>query len=102
MRTRRIIIGPAVAALWLLAPVVAGAEGPGSGPQTRELIYCADLMSHEEREAYRASMRAARTPEEKAALRDAHRQKMQQRASQRGSEVQCEPLQLRERRGRGQ
>lgn len=88
----------------LLAMSAAQAQEPpgGDGVQARELIYCADLMSHEEREAYRASMRAARTPEEKAALRDAHRQKMQQRASQRGSEVQCEPLQLRERRGRGQ
>lgn len=86
--------------LWLTVPGVGAQDG--AGPPARELIYCADLMSHEEREAYRASMRAARTPEEKAALRDAHRQKMQELARQRGADASCEPPRLRERRGRGQ
>lgn len=86
--------------------VPAYSQNPQSQAQgaaeRRELIFCADLMTHEEREAYRASMRAARTREEKAALRDAHRQEMQMRARQRGAEGQCEPLRQRARGGRGQ
>jgi len=88
------------AALWMAAP--AHAQNPPPAPEPRELIYCADQMTHEEREAYRAKMRAARTMEEKEALRQAHRQEMQSRAQQRGVDVQCEPVRLRLRGGRGQ
>ena len=64
---------------------------PASSPvEPRELIYCADRMTHEEREAYRAKMRAARTLEERQALRAAHRAEMQGRAAgQQG--VTCDP-----------
>ena len=66
--------------------------------QKRELIYCADLMTHEEREAYRASMRAARTPQERATLRQVHQNEMQARARERGLDpMECEPLRQRER-----
>jgi len=66
--------------------------------QQRELIYCADLMTHEEREAYRASIRAARTQEEKAAVRHAHQEAMQARARERGLDpIECEPQRQRER-----
>lgn len=87
-----------------LAPALARAEeaAPAPAPQGRELIYCADLMTHAERTAYRAQMRAARTPEEKAAIRDAHRQEMRRRALARGSDQLCEPRQRRWRGGRGQ
>jgi hypothetical protein len=49
--------------------------------EPRELIYCADRMTPEEREAYRAKMRAARTLEERQAIRTAHRAEMQARAA---------------------
>jgi len=66
--------------------------------QQRELIYCADLMTPAEREAYRTSMRAARTPEERASLRQAHQKQMQARARNRGQDpVECEPSRQRER-----
>lgn len=69
-----------------------------SANQQRELIYCADLMTHAERVAYRAQMRAARTPEEKAAVRQAHHDEMQARARERGLDpVECEPQRQRER-----
>mgnify|MGYP005857125901 CR=1 FL=1 len=55
-----------------------------------ELIYCADRMTHEEREAYRARMRAASGPEQKEAIRAAHRAEMQARAAGQG-EAYCEP-----------
>lgn len=72
---------------------VSSTEEPG-----RELIYCADLMTHEEREAYRARMRAARTQEEKAAVRQAHQQAMRARAKERGLDpIECEPQRVRER-----
>jgi len=61
-------------------------------PVQRELIYCADQMSHEEREAYRAKMQATRSAAEKEALRTAHRRDMQERARAAGREGQCEPL----------
>lgn len=80
----------------------AGEQAQGAAGQ-RELIYCADRMTHEEREAYRARMRAARTHEEKAALRQAHQQEMQARARQSGGDAeQCLPLRQRVRGGRSQ
>lgn len=95
------------AASLLLLAMLAGtaapalAQGP-HGPGGRELIYCADLMSHEEREAYRAKMRAAPTEQEKAALREAHKRDMQARATARGNAALCEPVRLRWRGGREQ
>ncbi len=95
------------AASVLLLAMLAGAAAPAlaqgpHGPGGRELIYCADLMSHEEREAYRAKMRAARTEQEKAALRDTHKQEMQVRATAQGNAALCEPVRLRWRGGREQ
>ena len=72
----------------LAAPVLlsgmAGAQPTAAPQEKRELIYCADRMTPEEREAYRARMRAARTIEEKQALRAAHRAEMQARAAAQG------------------
>lgn len=93
------IFGVTVAALCSL-PVSAGDKEQVSSPenQQRELIYCADFMTHEEREAYRTSMRAARTQEEKAAVRRDHQEAMQARARERGlAAVECEPQRVRER-----
>jgi len=89
-------------ALTILCSLPAWAEDKeqisSSANQQRELIYCADLMTHAEREAYRAQMRAARTPEEKAAVRQAHHDEMQARARERGLDpVECEPQRQRER-----
>ena len=73
-------------------------ETPAAAAEPRELIYCADLMTPAEREVYRAHMRAARTPQEKAVVRQAHRDEMQARARARGLDVmQCEPLRQRQR-----
>lgn len=60
--------------------------------EKRELIYCADRMSHEEREAYRSRMRAARTVDEKETLRAAHRAEMQARAASKGDAGRCEAV----------
>jgi gas vesicle protein len=78
--------------LLLGALVGAGAlaQAPQASQEKRELIYCADRMTHEEREAYRAKMRAAATLAEKDALRAAHRTEMQARARSQGV-TDCEP-----------
>jgi hypothetical protein len=82
------LLAAALAGLALAAQ--AQQAQPPRASEARELIYCADLMSHEEREAYRAKMRATRKPEEKEALRAEHRRDMQERARQAGREGQCE------------
>lgn len=91
--------GLALASLWV-SPAGARDASPMPAPaaEPRELIYCADLMTPAEREAYRARMRATRNPPERAALRQAHRDDMQARARARGLDVmQCEPLRQRQR-----
>jgi hypothetical protein len=94
-----VVCGLAMVALWTL-PVRAqdADQAPATAAEPRELIYCADLMTPAEREAYRARMRATRSPPERAALRQAHRDDMQARARARGLDVmQCEPLRQRQR-----
>jgi len=93
------LCGLAMTALCAL-PVWAQSAGepPAAAVEPRELIYCADLMTPAEREAYRTRMRAARSPQEKAAVRQAHRDEMQARARARGLDaMQCEPLRQRQR-----
>lgn len=78
----------------LVLSMLAGAAWAQSGPNVpvkRELIYCADLMTHEEREAYRARMQAARTLDEKAQIRADHQIAMQARAVSQGRAGECEP-----------
>ena len=91
------LLGLFIAAAYTL-PLLAADNATPAAESKRELISCADLMTHEEREAYRASMRAARTPQEKAEIRQTHRQTMQARARERGLDaLECEPLRQRER-----
>jgi hypothetical protein len=98
-----VVCGLAMAALWALPAGAQEADAaPANAAEPRELIYCADLMTPAEREAYRARMRAARTPAERAAVRQAHRNEMQARARALGLDtMQCEPLRQRERRRGG-
>jgi hypothetical protein len=94
-----VVCGLAMAALWALPARAQNADqAPTPAAEPRELIYCADLMTPAEREAYRARMRTARSPQERAALRQAHRDDMQARARARGVDtLQCEPLRQRQR-----
>ena len=88
--------------LTLLATALPAFAQPATAPANpvpRELIYCADQMNHDEREAHRAKMQAARTPEAKKAVRTAHRREMQERARAAGREGECEP---NAQSGRGQ
>lgn len=93
------MFGMAVTTLCSLAVSAADREQlPISEEQQRELIYCADLMTHAEREAYRARWRAAPTPQAQTALRQAHQEEMRARARERGLDpIECEPQHYRKR-----
>jgi hypothetical protein len=94
-----VVCGLAMAAVWMLPAWAQDADqAPATAAEPRELIYCADLMTPAEREAYRARMRATRTAPERAAVRQAHRNEMQARARALGIDaMQCEPQRQRQR-----
>ena len=70
----------------------AGADAKNAvAPPRRELIYGSELMTHEEREQYRARMRGAQTAEDEARVRDDHFGAMQKRARQRGAKLPDPP-----------
>jgi hypothetical protein len=58
------------------------AAAPKQGQPQRPYAY--QLMTPDERDAYRKQMEAAQTPEERAKIRDAHRAEMQKRAQAQG------------------
>jgi hypothetical protein len=74
------VIAAAAAALLAtgLAPVHAQGEPPA--PKREMRVYGEEVMMPQERQAYIDKMRAAKTPEERAKLRDEHRAEMQKRA----------------------
>lgn len=102
-RSTKLVLGLALAGLSMLPAWAQDAgQPPAAAAEPRELIYCAELMTPAEREAYRARMRTAHTPQEKAAARQTHREAMQARARERGVDVlQCEPQRQRLRLRRG-
>lgn len=91
-----------VAVLLALAPTASAVAAEPQVPpvEKRELIFCAERMTHEEREAYRTRMRDARTVEEKEAVRLAHQAQMQARAAAPGGQS-CEPYGRAWREGQG-
>lgn len=97
MKTHKL---PRLLFILLLALAPAVVQAASAPVEKRELIYCADLMTPAEREAYRTSLRAARTPEAQEALRVAHRQEMQARAVKQGAADGCEPAGRQWRGGR--
>ncbi|MFA5371013.1 MAG: hypothetical protein WC053_01150 [Sideroxydans sp.] len=52
--------------------------------QDQERIYGSQLMTQEERNAYRAKMQAAKTVEERERIRNEHHELMKKRAKERG------------------
>jgi hypothetical protein len=59
--------------------------------QESERIYGSQMMTQEERNAYRARLQAAKTEEERERIRKEHHQLMQQRAKERGLTLPDEP-----------
>lgn len=59
--------------------------------QMRDQIYGSQLMTPEERSAYRDRMRSAKTAEEREAIRTEHHKQMSARAKERGITLPEEP-----------
>lgn len=78
------IIFALVIATALLASHVVAAE-------QQEQIYGSQLMTQQEREDYRAQLRAAKTAEERERIRKAHHEQMKERARAHGITLPDEP-----------
>jgi len=64
---------------------LALAADPVSTPQpAKQQVYGSQLMTPQERDAHRAKMRAAKTPEEQAQIRAEEHARLKQRADQQG------------------
>lgn len=88
----------------VLAGLIAAAASAQPAPaptMQRELIYCADRMTPEEREVYRVKMRAAKSVEEQEKIRAAHQVEMQARAASQGDAGKCEAIGRQYRQGAG-
>jgi hypothetical protein len=59
--------------------------------QHQETIYGSQLMTPQERQTYQQQMRAAKTPEEQAKIRNEYHNRMQERAKERGMTLPAEP-----------
>lgn len=88
IRSALLICSIYVAALASGTVSAQSVETPAVEPK-REIIFCADLMSHEEREAYRRRMASTTDAEQRAKLRASHQADMQARARQQGGEALC-------------
>jgi hypothetical protein len=84
---RTLIYSAVIAALFptMASLAIAADKDEGRGKQQlQEEIYGLQLMSQQERVDYRAQMKAAKTDEERAQLRQAHQAEMQARAEKQG------------------
>ncbi|MDD3761991.1 MAG: hypothetical protein PHP86_01685 [Nevskiales bacterium] len=90
-------LNTALRAALCAAALTAAAHAQGNPPpapdtQAQEQIYGWQLMTQQERDAYRASMRNARTVEARQQIQAAHHAQMQQRAAERGVTLPDQPL----------
>jgi hypothetical protein len=80
----------AVLAAGALAPVTV-ATPAGAQEQAQEQVYGSQLMTAEERAAYRQRLMAAKTEEERNQIRAEHHVRMQERAKEKGVTLPDEP-----------
>jgi len=79
--------------LALTSPIVLAADQDRDQLQTQDQsrdqdrIYGSQLMTAQERAAFRNKMRAAKTVEERARIREQHHKEMQERARKRGIQL---------------
>ena len=91
MISRHSIVAVAAAAALGAAALSATAQQPsGATPQQAQpqRPYANQLMTQEERDAYRKQIQDAKTPEARTKIRDAHRAEMQKRAEAQGLTLQ--------------
>ena len=77
-------LAAAVAASAYAADPVQSREPTQTTQQTQERIYGAELMTPQERAEYQTRMRAAKTEQEREAIRLEHHKQMQERARAQG------------------
>ncbi|MDD5240246.1 MAG: hypothetical protein PHG47_00845 [Sulfuricella sp.] len=77
---------PIAAGIAVASPVAVAEETakPQAQARQQEMVYGSQLMTREERVAYRAKMRAAKTPEEREKIRAEHHEQMKVRAKEKG------------------
>lgn len=91
--TLLIAIMAAAAMAMTAAEVSRSAEPQPTKPAAKKAqpIYGSQLMTQQERDEYRAKMRAAKTPETREAVRAEHHKAMQERAKGRGVTLPDQP-----------
>lgn len=79
----------------LMVSAVAAAcclpAGPAFAADRQEQIYGSQLMTRQERDEYRAQMRAATTAQEREQIREQHHERMKERARAQGVTLPDEP-----------
>lgn len=85
---RKLWLLPLTAGIAALSPAAFGEEPAQIRQQEQarqqEQIYGSQLMTQQERTAYRAKMRAAKTQEERERIRAEHHEQMKMRAKEKG------------------
>jgi hypothetical protein len=95
MKNKALLFGMALAALVALPAVAQNAPTPGAGEGTTaagEQVYGWQLMSPQERAAYRSHMTGLKTAQEREQFRLEHQKQMEERARERGVTLQHEPM----------
>lgn len=94
---KKLLLLPLLAGVATISPL-ALAEEPvqqqdrtRTQEQDRQQIYGSQLMTQQERAAYRARMRAAKTQEEREKIRAEHHEQMKVRAKEKGVTLPDEP-----------
>lgn len=95
MKRGALVIPVLVGSLTLSTGFVAAADQDRTMERERlqiqEQVYGSQMMTEQEREEYRAKMRAAKTAEEQEQIRREHHERMKERAKERGVVLPDEP-----------
>ena len=82
--SKKLWLLPLAAGMLAMSPLAVGEEQAQKQVKQQEQVYGSQLMTQEERMAYRARMRAAKTQEERERIRAEHHEQMKARAKERG------------------
>ncbi|MDP2155327.1 MAG: hypothetical protein Q8J61_04955 [Sulfuricella sp.] len=93
--SKKLWLLPLAVGMMAMSPLVVGQDQTKQQDQTRqqdrEQVYGSQLMTQEERVAYRTRMRAAKTQEERERIRAEHHEQMKVRAKERGVTLPDQP-----------
>lgn len=80
--------------IWRVSFLIAGLSLAGNGvlaSDQPEPIYGSQLMTQQERNEYRARLRAAQTPQQREEIRHEHHERMRERAKAQGQRLPDDP-----------